>query len=180
MQTQTRTINEFGNLTLCAIRHCSDRVDAVPVRVINAIKENWLFIDKNHRVSIKKDVAYAVDNKIVGMDYDTKLWISFWDWIAENQKVASSNEPITQAFDIGFLTVNALRYCFGRSTAMPSLIINATKENWSFIPKRERALILKDLAFAFQTRSMGNAYEKKSWLNFYDWVIDQISDEIIG
>lgn len=32
--------------------------------------------------------------------------------------------------ELGSLIICALRYCFGRKTYMPSLIVDATKANW--------------------------------------------------
>lgn len=177
MQTQTRYISDFGSVAVCAIRHCCDRVDSVPPKVIAAVKANWQLLSKNDRIIIKKDVAYTVDNKFVRMEFDVKIWIGFYDWIIENTEIESNNQPITEAVDFGTLTVNAIRYCFGRQSYMPSLITDATKHNWFFVSKGDRATILKDLAEAFQTRSMGNKCDKRNWVNFLNWTIDRLNDE---
>lgn len=176
MKTQTKHISDFGSLVVCAIRHCCDRVDSVPPRVIEATKANWHSISENDRTVIKKDVAYTVDNKFVGMEFDVKIWIDFYDWIVENKHAESSTRPITEAAGLGVLTVNAVRYCFGRTSYMPSLVTDATKHNWSFISNKERVTILKDVAAAFQTRSMGDKCDKRNWINFLNWTIDRLND----
>lgn len=179
MQTQIKNIEEFGSLVVCAIRHCNDRVDNVPEQVIEAVKKNWYLISRNDRVVVKKDVAYTVDNKFVAMEFDVKRWISFYDWIAEHQEDEISKEPIVEAFGLGVLTINAIRYCFGRMSYMPSLITNATKHNWSLISNEDKTVILKDLAEAFQSgRSMGDKCDRRNWVKFHNWVLDWVESEI--
>ncbi|MDP8934654.1 MAG: hypothetical protein M3N42_11060, partial [Cyanobacteriota bacterium] len=106
METQTKHISDFGSLVVCAIRHSCERVDSVPPEVIEATRANWYLLSKNDRTVIKKDVAYTVDNKFVGMEIDVKIWIDFYDWIMENENVESSKQPITEAIGLGVLTVN--------------------------------------------------------------------------
>lgn len=80
--------------------------------------------------------------------------------------------------DFGSLTICALRYCFGRMTYMPSLIVDATKANWHLLSKNDKVIIQKDLAWEFDNdRDMGMDCDKEMWLRFYNWVLDQNSKE---
>ena len=47
--------------------------------------------------------------------------------------------------EFGCLTICALRYCYGRMTYMPSLIVDATKANWKLLSRNDKTIILKDL-----------------------------------
>lgn len=73
--------------------------------------------------------------------------------------------------EFGSLTICALRYCHGRMTYMPSLIVDATKENWNYLHKNDKEIIRKDLQYALETSNMGMSFDKQMWQNFYDWIL---------
>ena len=77
--------------------------------------------------------------------------------------------PTIQEF--GFLTICAIRYCFGRESVMPSTIVDATKANWELLSEGNKKTILRDVAEALQSRSMGTTYDINMWANFYEWML---------
>jgi|GEM_PF-2836034 len=85
------------------------------------------------------------------------------------------SQPIQE---FGCLTICAIRYCFGRMTYMPSLIVDATKANWSLLTPQDRAIILKDVAQAIQDGRLGMDCDKQMWLAFYDWMMRKCNETI--
>jgi len=80
--------------------------------------------------------------------------------------------------EFGNLTICAIRYCFGRMTYMPSLIVELTKANWSLLTPQDRATILKDVAQAIQDGRLGMDCDKQMWLAFYDWMMEKYNETI--
>lgn len=85
------------------------------------------------------------------------------------------SQPIQE---FGNLTICAIRYCFGRLTYMPSLIVDATKANWSLLTPQDRAIILKDVAQTIQDGRLGMDCDKQMWLAFYDWMMEKYNETI--
>lgn len=80
--------------------------------------------------------------------------------------------------ELGSLTICALRYCFGRMTYMPSLIVDATKANWNLLSKGNKDVIQRDLQeFLTSNRNKGMDCDEKTWLDFEDWILEQNSLE---
>ena len=80
--------------------------------------------------------------------------------------------------EFGCLTICAIRYRFGRMTYMPSLIVDATKANWSLLTPQDRAIILKDVAQTIQDGMLGMDCDKQMWLAFYDWMMRKYNETI--
>ena len=84
-------------------------------------------------------------------------------------ETATNLAPQVQEF--GTLTICALRYCFGRASYMPSLVVDATRVNWELLSKSEKATILKDVEQTIQDGRVGMDCDKQMWLAFYDWML---------
>lgn len=80
--------------------------------------------------------------------------------------------------ELGSLTICALRYCFGRMTYMPSLIVDATKTNWDLLSKGNKDVIQRDLReFLTSNRNKGMDCDESTWLDFEEWILEQSSKE---
>lgn len=90
------------------------------------------------------------------------------------KKEEVGNREIPKEF--GCLTLCALRYCHGRMSYMPSLIVDATKANWSLLSKNDKTIILKDLAYEIENSRLGMDCDREMWLQFYDWILNQEED----
>jgi hypothetical protein len=73
--------------------------------------------------------------------------------------------------ELGALTICALRYCFGRVSYMPSLVVEATKTNWYLLSQNDINIIEKDLLEAISSRYMGMECDQRTWNNFLEWII---------
>lgn len=62
--------------------------------------------------------------------------------------------------EMGSLTICALRYCIGRMSYMPSLIVDATKTNWKLLTEKDKDVIKKDVAEAISDRHLGMVCDK--------------------
>lgn len=76
-----------------------------------------------------------------------------------------------QIQELGTLTICALRYCFGRMSYMPSLIVDATKANWELLSQSDKVIILKDIEQTILEGRLGMDCDKQMWLFFYDWIL---------
>lgn len=73
--------------------------------------------------------------------------------------------------DTGTIAVCALRYCVGRQTYMPSLVIDWVKANWEDLLVSDRQIIYRDLDQAIKSgRDLGGDCDRKTWFDFYDWL----------
>lgn len=90
-----------------------------------------------------------------------------------------STENLTpQIQELGTLMICALRYCFGRMSYMPSLVVDATKANWELLPQSDRVTILKDIEQTILEGRLGMDCDKQMWLSFYDWILSKNNENI--
>lgn len=102
-----------------------------------------------------------------------------YDFIKPKSYVLAQVTDAQAIQEFGCLTICALRYCFGRMTYMPSLIVDATKVNWNLLTPQDKAIILKDVAQAIQDGRLGMDCDKQMWLAFYDWMMEKGNEENI-
>ena len=77
--------------------------------------------------------------------------------------------------DTGAVALCALRYCLGRRTYMPSLIIDWVKRHWESFPLNDRERILKDLEREINSGFiLGDSCDVATWLDFRDWMARKI------
>jgi hypothetical protein len=75
---------DTGAITLFALRYCMGRMTYAPSMTIDWVKQNWGVINRNDRLTIKKDVADFVDSgRSLGMDCDAQTWLGFNSWLAD-------------------------------------------------------------------------------------------------
>ncbi|MHC5897563.1 hypothetical protein [Nostoc sp.] len=76
--------------------------------------------------------------------------------------------------DTGAIVICALRYCFGRRTYMPSLVVDWTKRHWLSLSKKDQAVIVRDVEEAFTShRSLGDSCDIETWTAFRVWLKEQ-------
>lgn len=75
--------------------------------------------------------------------------------------------------ELGTLTICALRYCFGRVSYMPSLIVDVTKANWRLLSQKDINVIEKDLLEALSNRHLGMDCDTKMWESFLQWISEK-------
>lgn len=76
--------------------------------------------------------------------------------------------------DTGTIAVCALRYCVGRRTYMPSLVIDWVKANWEFLSVADRQVIYHDTRKAIASGlSLGHDCDRDTWLEFQVWLNNQ-------
>lgn len=79
--------------------------------------------------------------------------------------------------ELGTLTICALRYCLGRTSYMPSLIVEATKANWILLTEKDKAIIKKDISEAITNKYLGMDCDKQMWKSFYQWILEKSTAE---
>lgn len=86
--------------------------------------------------------------------------------------------------DIGTILICALRYCMGRKTYMPSLVIDWAKRHWDEIHRNDQKTIYRDLDKAIKSgQNMGHECDVQDWMDFREWLAMkeyQIGDMSIG
>ena len=76
--------------------------------------------------------------------------------------------------DTGTIAICALRYCVGRRTYMPSLVIDWVKANWELLSVGDRQVIYHDTRKAIASgRSLGHDCDRDTWLEFQVWLNNQ-------
>lgn len=80
----------------------------------------------------------------------------------------------------GFVILCAMRYCLGRSSYAPSLMIEWLRAHWHQIDPRDRSIIMRDVreAASASERSCGLLslpYERE-WRDFAKWAEAQDAD----
>lgn len=78
--------------------------------------------------------------------------------------------------EFGNLTICALRYCVGRISYMPTLIIDATKDNWKHLTSADKEIIKRDVVEAIQSRNLGMSCDIKAWEDFHQWLLENTID----
>lgn len=77
--------------------------------------------------------------------------------------------------DTGAIIIFALRYCVGRRSYAPSLVIEWVKRHWNVISPLDQAIIYRDLKDDFGSeREMGDDCDLARWLEFRDWIESKI------
>ena len=81
--------------------------------------------------------------------------------------------------DYGTIVLCAVRYCFGRQTYTPSLVIGYVKHNWNDISERDKAIIHRDvkeeLAHEDKTSGwLGHPYDVQTWRDFLWWMDERM------
>ena len=68
----------------------------------------------------------------------------------------------------------ALRYCIGRRTYMPSLVVDWVKRHWAAFSENEKNVILRDLQREVDSgRDLGDSCDIRTWTNFLSWISAQ-------
>lgn len=80
--------------------------------------------------------------------------------------------------DYGIICLCALRYCFGRRTYMPSLVMNYIKKNWKDFTEKDQNLFLKETTEILgQHRSglplynLGDKNDVQTYRDFQKWML---------
>lgn len=122
-------------------------------------KERWADNSKNYG-----------ENSEDGAIFRAKQAIEFMSEDEEEVKLPS---------DTGTIAICALRYCYGRRTYMPSLVIEWVKANWEALPPNDQAIIKKDLAGELRAgRGMGDECDKREWEGFLAWLEEKLPASI--
>ncbi len=81
--------------------------------------------------------------------------------------------PMESDPDTGAIALCALRYCQGRRTYMPSLVVDWTKRHWESLSLKDRGVILKDLEeFLNSGRDLGDECDRETWNGFHSWILE--------
>ena len=80
----------------------------------------------------------------------------------------------------GFVILCAVRYCLGRSSYAPSLMIEWLRAHWHQIDPRDRSIIMRDVREAVSASEHGCGllslpYERE-WRDFAKWAEAQDAD----
>lgn len=81
--------------------------------------------------------------------------------------------------DYGTIVLCAVRYCFGRQTYMPSLVIQYVKEHWGDLDQGVKDIIQRDvkeeLAHEEKTSGwLGDKYDVQIWRDFLWWMNERM------
>lgn len=86
-------------------------------------------------------------------------------------------QETTNVNELGTLIICALRYCFGRVSYMPSLIVDATKANWHLLSTADINIIEKDLLEALSNRHLGMDCDTRMWNSFHQWINEKKEEQ---
>lgn len=84
-----------------------------------------------------------------------------------------TNSLMHEDGDTGAIVVCALRYCVGRTSYMPSLVVDWVKRHWSQISINDRNVIRRDLNQALQNQYLGHDCDVRTWHDFHEWMKDK-------
>jgi alpha-glucuronidase len=78
--------------------------------------------------------------------------------------------------DFGFICLAALRYCFGRMTYAPELVVAFVKEYWEFLHVEDQKRILKEVKEFLDDPylSKGMDCDKVTWTQFFHWMSTRV------
>lgn len=83
--------------------------------------------------------------------------------------------------DTGAIVLCAVRYCFGRRTYMPSLVIDWTKRHWGKLSLNDRRRIFRDVKEEIERAEqlndlslLGDNCDITTWMNFRKWMRDEL------
>ena len=69
--------------------------------------------------------------------------------------------------ETGTILICALRYCVGRQTYMPGLVIDWAKRHWEELKPNDQNPIKKEVEEIFESdRYLGDRCDIETWLNF--------------
>ena len=85
----------------------------------------------------------------------------------------SNNDIQVNQSDLGTLMVCALRYCVGRATYMPSLVMDITKKHWDFLSEKDKQVIARDVREAIERGNLGHDCDVTEWNKFRDWIVNK-------
>lgn len=78
--------------------------------------------------------------------------------------------------ETGAVVICALRYCLGRRTYMPSIVVDWTKRHWAKLAANDQNVIRRDLDEAIASqRYLGDDCDIETWLSFHQWLKEQES-----
>ena len=73
--------------------------------------------------------------------------------------------------DTGFMVLAALRYCHGRMSYAPSLMVEWVKKYWEYISPNNQELIRKETReYMKSSLSKGIECDRLTWQDFADWI----------
>lgn len=75
--------------------------------------------------------------------------------------------------DFGILCVCALRYCMGRRTYMPSLIIQICKAHLKEFSDKDLGVMLEDISFR-EKMSLGDECDIKDWMRWKEAIEEEM------
>lgn len=76
--------------------------------------------------------------------------------------------------DTGAIALCALRYCIGRRTYMPSLVVDWVKRHWGAFPESDKNVILRDVQQEVNSgRDLGDDCDYRTWTDFLKWISAQ-------
>lgn len=80
--------------------------------------------------------------------------------------------------DYGLVVLCAIRYCFGRMTYMPDIVIDYVKEHWADLKQRDQDIILRDVGeeLVREDRSpgwLGYEVDVQKWRDFHWWILER-------
>jgi hypothetical protein len=158
---------EIGSIAICAIRYAIsiNAQEQVKYDCITGIKSYWNIISLKDQAVIAKDLKKTIGT-IPEMGFRSN-WHEFHQWIRNFQQQHATVEEVTF---LGKLTLFAIRYCIGRKTYMPSLIADATRDNWHFLSEDDRAAIKSEVQLAINTRYLGMDCDCQTWESFNYWI----------
>ena len=84
-----------------------------------------------------------------------------------------TNSLMHEDSDTGAIIICALRYCVGRRTYMPSLVVDWTKRHWSHLSINDQNVIRCDIEQAIQEQDLGDDCDVETWHGFYEWMKDK-------
>lgn len=165
--------SEFRNIVICALRYART-VDSSLVTefVIKGAIDNWDWLNDNDRLCIRKDTVDATNDRLGGTTFKEE-WIEFFLWICQSEQ-SIRRQPTRSVWGLGFLTAYALKYCVGRQSYMPSLIIDGTKQNWELLNQIDRQTIQRDVNAMIGTRYLGMDCDRDTWLSFDKWITEKM------
>lgn len=84
-------------------------------------------------------------------------------------------QSIGQDTETGTIVLCAVRYCIGRRTYTPQLVIDWCKRHWGELPENDRWVIQRDIeeeilrADRGMTR-LGDSCDSIAWREFSEWI----------
>lgn len=175
--------DEFASISICAVRYTYGQWEDTQARgfCIDAIVKNWNWFSTQDKAVLRRDNEEEISGTAKLIEYEMyaippasyKEWVEFNRWLKDpEQQIVYP--PKDEVYGLGLLTVYALRYCVGRMTYMPSLIVDATKKNWHLLNRVDRQTIQQDTIGAIATRYLGMDCDRETWLSFNEWISEKM------